>query len=178
MFVVASPRNRPDHRLCLTATSAATPGEEDLYTNTHNTNHNYHHKTSDIDRVALNRNYHNDNNFNIHDPSTASDEYFEGGENIHHNRNSNEDISPGYKSDNSHYDPSELYIDDTFSDYNTDGSYTNDRGPNRPSERAINHLASLSHNRTLVVTAHAHSCPRQHVPPTTFLSVNLTTKSK
>ena len=34
------------------------------------------------------------------------------------------------------------------------------------------------YNNTMVVTAHAHSCPRRLVPKTTTLSVNLTTHSK
>ncbi|XP_071546084.1 LOW QUALITY PROTEIN: uncharacterized protein [Panulirus ornatus] len=37
---------------------------------------------------------------------------------------------------------------------------------------------SNNNSRTLHVTAHAHSCPRRHVPPTTTLSLNLTAQGE
>ncbi|XP_063611783.1 uncharacterized protein LOC134785377 [Penaeus indicus] len=49
---------------------------------------------------------------------------------------------------------------------------------NNNSNNNNNNGKNNSSSKTLQVTAHAHSCPRRHVPPTTTLSLNLTAQGE
>ena len=143
MFMVASPTDRPNHKLCLTATSTTLDEETQSFPH------------SDLPDSLGYTNY-DDIRYRDHSaPLTNTDQQHEN----------------GYGDD--------IYGSQSSSSLNRNGgregrmAHHEGRGGNH--QALLNRLSS---NGTLLVTGHAHSCPRRHVPPTTFLSVNLTIKGE
>lgn len=200
MFVVASTRDRPSNRLCLTATSAAALEEEDSGYNTdymhndnsNNKNSNYQYNQNGNNDESNNypNSYNNIKNRNSNDHPSYHQPNNNGESNGGYNGGNNQPYNSGNTNNmnNPSYDTGEFYNDGLFSDYNANLHHNSQQQQEQHGNEGarlrgnrlqdqFNRLAHIGHNHTLVVTAHAHSCPRHHVPPSTFLSVNLTTKS-
>ncbi|XP_018011812.1 uncharacterized protein LOC108669039 [Hyalella azteca] len=173
VFVVASPSDRPAHRLCLTA---SVDSEEDSHRNNFRDQNSFYNNRDDHNRDFGNpydRESEEDLSFNYDSNSFNNNDGFRVEDYERAASPKAEEYAPRSDQLGSGSHVNSHHVGD-------DKEYNSHRyGPvTRGNRQMLDGINLLLSNRTLVITAHAHSCPRRVVPPTTFLSVNLTIKTE